>query len=202
MRGGIKGMDYSLSKRYDALKAKVIKRADEFAKLVSFIENKTTWLTAPASTRFHLCKKDGLLEHSVNVAETLFRLKNTLYPQIEDESCVIVALLHDLGKAGTPNGALYLKNEPTKRQRLAGYGATYPYKYNTDLTYLSVPVRSLYLALPHITLTEEETQAIVYHDGQYVDDNKSAAKNECPLSLLLQYADNWCGFVVEESSVA
>jgi 23S rRNA maturation-related 3'-5' exoribonuclease YhaM len=38
------------------------------------------------------------------VAETLLRIKETLYPTIEDESCVIVALLHDLGKAGTPSG--------------------------------------------------------------------------------------------------
>ena len=195
-------MESKLRKRYEALKSKVIKRADEFEKLIDFIENNTAWLTAPASTRFHLCKEDGLLEHSVNVAETLIRLKNTLSPDIEDESCVIVALLHDLGKAGTPNGMQYLKNEPTERQRHAGYGPTYPYRYNTGLTYLSVPVRSLYLALPHITLTEEETQAIVYHDGQYVDDNRSVAKNECPLALLLQYADNWCGFVVEDSGVA
>ena len=195
---GLSFMDNNLKNRYEALKAKVVNRADEFANLIEFIENNTAWLTAPASTRFHLCKEDGLLEHSVNVAETLIRLKNTLYPHIDDESCVIVALLHDLGKAGTPNGAIYLKNEPTERQRLAGYGPTYPYKYNTDLTYLSVPVRSLYLALPHITLTEEETQAIVYHDGQYVDDNRSVAKNECPLALLLQYADNWCGFVIED----
>ena len=191
-------MENNLKKRYEALKLKVVKRADDFARLIDFIENNTAWLIAPASTRFHLCREDGLLEHSVNVAETLIRLKNTLYPDIEDESCVIVALLHDLGKAGTPNGALYLKNEPTERQRNAGYGPTYPYKYNTGLTYLSVPVRSLHLALPHITLTEEETQAIVYHDGQYIDDNRSVAKNECPLSLLLQYADNWCGFVVED----
>jgi len=195
-------MESNLRKRYEALKSKVVKRADEFEKLIDFIENNTAWLTAPASTRFHLCKEDGLLEHSINVAETLIRLKNTLSPDIEDESCVIVALLHDLGKAGTTNGVQYIKNEPTERQRHAGYGPTYPYRYNTGLTYLSVPVRSLYLALPHITLTEEETQAIVYHDGQYVDDNRSVAKNECPLALLLQYADNWCGFVVEDSGVA
>ena len=195
-------MDKNLKKRYEALKSKVVKRAEEFANLLDFIENNTAWLTAPASTRFHLCKEDGLLEHSVNVAETLIRLKDTLYPLIEDESCVIVALLHDLGKAGTPDGALYLKNKPSERQRFSGYGSKYPYSYNTDLTYLSVPVRSLYLALPYITLTEEETQAIAYHDGQYVDDNRSVAKNECPLALLLQYADNWCGFVVEDINVA
>jgi hypothetical protein len=191
-------MDNELQKRYEALKAKVINRADAFADLMEFIETKTSWLTAPASTRFHLCKESGLLEHSVNVAETLLRIKDTLYPLIDDESCVIVGLLHDLGKAGTPEGAQYLKNEPTARQRQYGYGPTYPYSFNKDLTYLSVPVRSLYLALPFIDLTEEEAQAIVYHDGQYVDDNRSVAKNECPLTLLLQYADNWCGFIVEK----
>jgi len=191
-------MDTDLRKRYEALKSKVTRRADDFAALMEFLETKTVWLTAPASTRFHLCREHGLLEHSVNVAETLLRIKGTLYPSIEDESCVIVALLHDLGKAGTPEGAQYLKNEPTERQKQYDYGATYPYSFNKDLTYLSVPIRSLYLALPYINLSEEEAQAIVYHDGQYVDDNRSVAKNERPLTLLLQYADNWCGFVIEE----
>ena len=191
-------MDKELQKRYDELKSKVKKRAGEFAELIEYIETETHWLTAPASTRFHLCKENGLLEHSVNVAETLIRIKNTLYPLIEDESCVIVALLHDLGKVGMPAKPLYLKNKPTDNQRRAGYGPTYPYSYNNDLTYLSVPVRSLYLALPFLPLSDEETQAIIYHDGQYVEDNRSVAKNERPLTLLLQYADNWCGFVTEE----
>ena len=191
-------MDKDLQKRYDDLKQKVVNRAEDFAELMEYIENETEWLTAPASTRFHLCRENGLLEHSVNVAEILISMKNTLYPIIDDESCVIVALLHDLGKVGMPKEPLYLKNTPTEKQRRAGYGPTYPYSYNTDLTYLSVPIRSLYLALPFLPLTEEETQAIAYHDGQYVDDNRSAAKNETPLTLLLQYADNWCGFVVED----
>jgi len=191
-------MDKTLQDRYNTLKSLVKKRANEFADLMEYIEKETDWLTAPASTRFHLCRESGLLEHSVNVAETLIRIKNTLYPLIEDESCVIVALLHDLGKVGMPKEPLYLKNKPTENQRRAGYGPTYPYSFNNDLTYLSVPVRSLYLALPFLPLTEEETQAIVYHDGQYVDDNRSVAKNERPLTLMLQYADNWCGFVVEE----
>ena len=191
-------MDAELRNRYNTLKGKVKERADEFADLMDFLENETEWLTAPASTRFHLCRENGLLEHSVNVAEIMIQLKNTLYPIIDDESCIIVALLHDLGKAGMPGRPLYLKNKPTENQRRAGYGPSYPYSYNNDLTYLSVPLRSLYLALPYISLSEEETQAIAYHDGQYVEDNRSAAKNECPLTLLLQYADNWCGFVVEE----
>ena len=194
--------EISVKERYEALKAKVVSRADEFDKLMTFLEKETAWLTAPASTRFHLCKEGGLLEHSVNVAETLLKIKPILYPAIEDESCVIVALFHDLGKAGTPNGAQYLKNEPTERQKQYGYSATYPYSFNKNLTYLSVPIRSLYLILPFITLSEEEAQAIAYHDGQYVDDNRSVAKNESPLTLLLQYADNWSGFVIEAGTEA
>ena len=191
-------MDKELLNRYNALKAKVTERADEFSALMDYLENETEWLVAPASTRFHLCREHGLLEHSVNVAETLIRIKDTIYPVVDDESCIIVALLHDLGKVGMPGEPLYLKNQPTEKQRRAGYGPTFPYSYNKDLTYLSVPIRGLYIALPFITLTEDEAQAIAYHDGQYVDDNKSAAANERPLALLLHYADNWCGFVVEE----
>ena len=63
---------------------------------------------------------------------------------------------------------------------------------------LSVPIRSLYLILPYLPLTEEEVQAIAYHDGQYVDDNKSSATKEEPLTLLLQYADTWSGFIIEK----
>lgn len=187
-----------LLKRYQALKNKVIDRKEQFQALCNFMENETEWMTAPASTRFHLSKERGLMEHSCNVAETMLKLKETLAPHISEESCVIVSLLHDLGKVGMPGNPQYLVNEPTERQRKYGYPASSPYRFNNDLTYLSVPVRSLYLALPYLTLTEEETQAIAYHDGQYVEDNRSVAKNERPLTLLLQYADNWCGFVIEK----
>ncbi len=175
----------TLRARYDNLKSIVLERKEPFIRLMHHLETETAWLTAPASTRFHLCREEGLLEHSVNVAETMLKLKNTLAPGITDESCVIVALLHDLGKVGMPGRPQYLE------------GGKYPYSYNRDLVYLSVPVRSLYLALPWLSLSEEETQAIIYHDGQYVDDNASVAHREEPLTLLLQYADTWNGFVLE-----
>ena len=187
----------SLTKRYEELKDRVMFRRLQFLKLMEYIETETAWLTAPASIKYHLNKEGGLLEHSVNVAETMLRLKETLAPDIPDESCVIVGLLHDLGKAGVPGAPQYLINEPSPRQKSAGYPATVPYKFNNDLTYLSVPLRSLYLVLPRLPLSEEETQAIAYHDGQYIEDNRSVAAKEEKLTLLLQYADNWSGFVTE-----
>ena len=182
-----------LMERYEVLKAKVVQRGEEFRRLMAYIEQETAYLTAPASTRYHLCREHGLLEHSVNVAEHLLRIKAALAPEISDESCVIVALLHDLGKAGMPGVPQYLRSEPSSGER----ASCSPYRFNRDLLYLSVPIRGLYLAASRFPLTEEEVQAIVYHDGQYVEDNRSVAAREEKLTLLLQYADNWSGFIVE-----
>ena len=188
----------NLMERYQALKEKVMKRKKEFEGLMSYIEGETSYMTAPASTKYHLCHEQGLLEHSVNVAENLLKIKAVLAPSISDESCVIVGLLHDLGKAGMPGQPQYIKNEPTPKQKAYGYPASTPYRFNKDLLYLSVPIRGLYLIASRFPLTEEEVQAIVYHDGQYVDDNRSVAAKEEKLTLLLQYADNWSGFIVEK----
>ena len=175
-----------LMERYEVLKSKVVRRKEEFRALMAYIEQETAYLTAPASTRYHLCRERGLLEHSVNVAEHLLQIKAVLAAEISDESCVIVALLHDLGKAGMPG-------TPASGER----ASRSPYRFNRDLLYLSVPIRGLYLAASRFPLTEEEVQAIVYHDGQYVEDNRSVAAREEKLTLLLQYADNWSGFIVE-----
>lgn len=188
----------NLMERYQALKEKVMKRKKEFEGLMSYVEGETSYMTAPASTKYHLCHEQGLLEHSVNVAENLLKIKAVLAPSISDESCVIVGLLHDLGKAGMPGQPQYIKNEPTPKQKAYGYPASTPYRFNKDLLYLSVPIRGLYLIASRFPLTEEEVQAIVYHDGQYVDDNRSVAAREEKLTLLLQYADNWSGFIVEK----
>lgn len=187
-----------LENRYLALKAKVQKRKVEFERLMRFVETQTAYLSAPASTRYHLCRERGLLEHSVNVAETMLALREALLPSLSEESCVIVALLHDLGKAGMPGQPQYLHNHPSEKQRLGGYPPNTPYRFNNQLTYLSVPIRSLCLILPYLPLTQEEAQAIAYHDGQYVPENRGAAARECELTLLLQYADNWSGFFIEK----
>ena len=186
-------MNNTLIERYENLKAMVKDRRPEFDKLCAFAENQTEYLTAPASSRFHLCKESGLLAHSLNVAEIMLKMKSTLAPEISDDSCIVTALFHDLGKAGMPNSPLYIKNISKKNKE-----PSVPYSVNNDMTYLSVPVRSLYLIMQHFPLTPDESQAVMYHDGQYVDDNKSVATKECPLLFLLQYADTWSTFVLEK----
>lgn len=71
-------------------------------KLLAYIR-KSDFYSAPASTRFHSCHDGGLLEHSLNVYYCLIAKKNNdtwspILNDIEDESLILMALLHDLCK--------------------------------------------------------------------------------------------------------
>ncbi|GFO96576.1 HD superfamily hydrolase, partial [groundwater metagenome] len=77
-------------------------------KFIEVLHTQTTWLTSPASTKYHLNNEGGLLEHSIGVAETLMQLRAALAPEISEESCVIVGLFHDIGKVGMPGKPYYL----------------------------------------------------------------------------------------------
>ena len=99
------------------------------------LHSETTWLTSPASTRYHLNVKGGLLLHSVGVAETLLRIKDTLAPDISDESCVIVGLFHDLGKVGMPGKPYYLPEMKDGKP-------TGKYSINTELVSMGQSLRS------------------------------------------------------------
>ena len=186
--------------RYQALKMKVTsERRSSFLQFCEWAETHTDYIGGPASYKYHLSVPYGLLEHSLNVAENAIKIKNILMPEISDESCVICGLFHDFGKAGHPGRPKYIKNEPTPRQKQYGYGPSTPYKYTDDEgVRLTVPQAAVFYVTKHIDLTLEEYQAILIHDGQYVDDNQDYAGKEEPLSLILQYADNWSGFVVEK----
>ena len=189
------GMD-RLVGQYKELKSIVKSRADEFERFTGFLEQYTSWLSAPASTRFHLAEPGGLLAHSVNVVETMLKLRKTLAPEVSKESCVLVGLFHDLGKIGMPGKPYYLPNPSQWHVRNRGIH----YIVSKDLIHLDVPSRSLFLLAQHIPLSEEEVQAIRYHDGQHIPENHSVAHRETKLTLLLQYADNWSGEVLEGES--
>jgi hypothetical protein len=180
--------------RYDNLKQKILKRKDPFNRFLAILEGETTWLTSPASTRYHLAEEQGLLKHSIGVAETLLRFRETLAPAITEESCVIVGLLHDVGKLGMPGKPLYLPNDNEWMVK----NRSIRYKINPDVVAMGLAIRSLYLVTQYIPLSDTEAQAIAYHDGQYIDDNKIIAHKEEPLTLLVHWADYWTAHVYEE----
>lgn len=184
----------NIQERYEALKKKVLKRKKEFDAFVNMLEKDSSWLTSPASTKFHLNKEGGLLEHSVGVTETLLRFREALASQISEESCVIVGLLHDVGKIGMPGKPRYIKN--TDAWQIKNRNITY--NINPDEVYMGLAARSLYLIAKYIPLSDSEAQAILYHDGQYVEGNKEVAHHEMPLTLLAHFADLWTAHIFEE----
>ena len=184
----------TLSERYEDLKQKVKDRKEPFDCFIKLLEGETTWLASPASTRFHLSEEQGLLKHSVGVTETLLRFREFLAPAILEESCVIVGLFHDVGKLGMPGKPLYVQNDNEWMVKNRGIR----YKINPEVVAMGLAVRSLYLVAQYIPLSDAESQAIAYHDGQYIDDNKIIAHKEEPLTLLLHWADYWTAHIYEE----
>ena len=184
----------TLEQRYTNLKLKVVDRKEKFDAFVKMLETKTNWLTSPASTRYHLNEEGGLLKHSIAVAENLLKFRDFLAPEISEESCVIVGLFHDVGKIGMPGKPLYIKNDNEWEIR----NRNITYKTNPDLAYMGLAERSLYLVSKYIPLSDAEAQAILYHDGQYIDDNRYVAHREEPLTLLAHWADYWTAHIYEE----
>jgi hypothetical protein len=187
-------MDKDLQTRYEALKAKVVKRRQSFDRFIEFLEAQTSWLESPASTRFHLREPNGLLKHSVGVAETLLKFRAALAPEISEESCAIVGLFHDVGKVGMPGKPLYLPNRDEWQKKNRGI----MYTYNPAVTTMGLAVRSLYIVGKYLPLSDAEAQAICYHDGQYVAENETVAQEEEPLTLLVHWADYWTAHIFED----
>ena len=184
-----------INARYQSLKNNISGRKPNFDPFISMLEKDTSWLTSPASTRFHLNHEGGLLEHSVGVAENLLKFRAALAPEISEESCVIVGLLHDIGKIGMPGKPRYHKNE--NQWEIKNRDMTYV--VNPDEVYMNLAARSLYIIAKYLPLSDAEAQAILYHDGQYVDFNREVAHKEEPLTLLAHWADYWTAHIYEEN---
>ena len=188
----------NLEVKYSTLFEKLDSRKQQVLKFKSFLESETVWLTSPASTRFHLNTEKGLLLHSVGVTYNALRIKDLLAPDITDESVVITALFHDLGKVGLPGKPYYLPNHNKWEIEKRGMN----YKVNPDIVTMNLGVRSLYIISQHITLSETEAQAIVAHDGIYPVNggvvNLDYHHKECRLQMILHFADKWTAAVEED----
>lgn len=160
---------------------------------------------APCSGQYHLAKEGGLAEHSLNVLEIADHLRQTLFPTLNVESLIIVCLLHDIGKMGQYGKPGYVPNmikdgRPTKAEPEQKYkqSADKPYKTNPELLYLDHEVRSVATISRFIDLTEEEQQAILWHNGLYGSFKYQIQGKETPLYMILHFADMWASRVIEK----
>lgn len=169
------------------------------------------FFTAPASGGHHSNQPGGLAQHSLNVVQMAEKIGVALlggagYNAIQN-SVIIVALLHDVGKVGDFNKQFYVPNmvqdgKPTKANPVQKYKQSEkkPWMRNPDLTNVPHGIRSAVIIERYFDLTEDEEYAIMYHDGLYEPSNVAVLKgHETPLYMILHWADFWASHVIEDT---
>lgn len=164
---------------------------------------------APASTKFHLNVKGGLMQHSWNVYQTglmlreqMIKMKPELEAKLPMESLIIASLLHDVCKSNIyKETMLNRKNDQGIWEKVPGY----------DVDYSSLPLghgeKSVIMLLTlGLKMTKDEMLAIRWHmtawelafqSGEQKS-NLQKAKEIAPLCTLIQCADGLASALLED----
>lgn len=172
---------------------------------------KLGFFEAPASTRFHLCHRGGLVEHSLNVCKAalellpiMHRMRPDLKDDLREDSAILCSLLHDVNKA-----EIY-KPVIKKRKNALGAWEDYP---SYDVDYSNFPMGHgeksvIVLLLSGLQLRDAEMCAIRWHMAAWdlafqspeMKGNINAARDRYPLCGLIQCADTLAANIMEHSS--
>lgn len=170
-------------------------------KLLDFLENKSDFFTAPASTRFHGAYEGGLLRHSLNVYECLVqylareRVRDTYKLSVSDETAAIIALLHDVCKVN-----FYTVSYRNAKNDQTGQWEKVPYYTINDTLPYGHGEKSVYMIGGFMRLSREEAMAIRWHMGfSGIEDKNTigAALEKYPLAFALSVADMEASYFLE-----
>jgi hypothetical protein len=186
-----------IEKKYAALFERLAGRREQILRFRDFLERETNWLAAPVLKRPAMEVEHGLLMHSVGVTERALGIKDLIAPDIVDESVVVAALFHDVGKLDYPG-----KPEPAGSPGHSGDSPALPGAVEHPRRGRHHAARSLELVSRFIPLSEEESQAVAAHDGLVPIHggvvNLEYYRKECRLTMILHFADFWTAAVEEE----
>ena len=180
-----------------------IKREGSEELLKFLLSSNSDFFTAPASSRFHLSKEGGLVEHSMNVYQCLKdyserqKVRTDFVLHFSNESIAIVALLHDLCKMN-----VYQKSMRNVKDKNGTWQQVPSYEYNDTLPY-GHGEKSVYIISGFMKLTREEAFAIRYHMGFSNTDDKQnvgAAFEQFPLALALSISDMEATYLIESKT--
>lgn len=169
--------------------------------------DKLGFFLAPASSRFHLNREGGLLEHSLNVCnvaldvrEVMIVRRPSLVDKLPIDSVIIATLLHDTCKAD-----IYRTN--IVGSTIGKFSSTIP---KNSVDYSNFPLghgeKSVIMLLKWgLKLTDDEIMAIRWHMHAWdlpfqspdIKGNFQAAKATCPLLSLIQAADGLASHILE-----
>ena len=170
-------------------------------KLADYLTESTDFFTAPASTKFHNNFRGGLAQHCLNDYENFKSLLEIKGVEMQEDSIIICALLHDLCKCNT-----YVV-ETRNRKNDQGQWE----KYNIWATNKDVEIplphasRSIAIIRKFIKLSIKEELTIFYHMGPYGGEDfeyknmLKAANEKYPQTVLFYVADTISSYLDEET---
>lgn len=153
----------------------------------------TDFFTCPGSTVYHDSQPQGLLNHTIKVAQEIVKLyQSNIFPHsVNIEDAILVALVHDWCKIN-----LYLPySKNVKNDNTGVWEQVTAYKIADDkFCPFGHGAASLYLAAQLFKLRPEEALAIRWHMGEYNVANNEMndlhyANEHYPLVFMLQFAD-------------
>ena len=163
--------------------------------LIRFLET-STYFTCPASVRHHNNCPGGLADHSLKIYYILKNKVKMHKLDVNEDSIILVSLLHDLCKVDT-----YELQTKWKKDDRGKWQSYLSYASNGDYKALPHGTSSMFIAQQYIRLTEEEASAIANHMGAYGLSNTNDlgyAYKKFPLTLLLHHADAESAYIHEE----
>ena len=177
-----------LQLKFETIARKAIQR-EGIEDVLKYLDEKTDFYTAPASTRFHCDHEGGLVEHSINVFNMLRKSEILDIDKYNIENVAIVSLFHDICKANTYVTEMRNKKENGQWIQVPFYTVDeeYPYGHGEKSVYI--------LMREGLKLTDEEALAVRWHMGAYTDSVKggsfslNTAFEMSPLALELYIAD-------------
>jgi len=149
------------------------------------------FFVCPASSKYHLNYKGGLLQHSLNVFKMMYKLKDIYKFNALDKDIILSSILHDVDKC--------------YKYKEVRINETTVYHWN-DKIQMENGIGSIFVAnnILGLKLSKEVTIAIIYHMGFYQDRDflkkfNTIKKDEYSFLLLklLQIADESATFYLE-----
>lgn len=186
--------------------------------LITWLNFRSDFFEAPASSRHHLAEPGGLCQHSLNVYERLRKLLIDEYGSMKncpytEESIAIVALFHDLCKANMYKPSY--RNQKTYDSEKVAAAENWQVKHDVggDFIWEAVQAyeidgefiyghgeKSVFILQHFITISQDEAVAIRYHMSSWQEGEARAAGDTFrrnPLAFFLHVADETATFIDE-----
>lgn len=204
--------------QFESIVKDKIKR-EGITQLMSYLADKTDFFVAPASSRFHLSVKGGLVQHSLNVYECLMAKRDSkiwkpILEKYSDETLALISLFHDLCKANMYVEAY--KNKKCYDKVKVAMQPKYNIKHDAagDYFWETVPgyeidekfpfghgEKSVLILNRYVELSGSEMMAVRWHMGYSEPfqnwNSLRSAQEKYPLAIALHEADMEASSILE-----